>query len=142
MLVVKGIDLRTYNRRFQELKILCPSMVPDLEKTLEKYVEGLPRSIEGDVTSSNPPTLEAAMKLAQRLLDQEVKCNELKRKLDNKRITTTTTIIATPAITATTTTILATTTAENGKITREVIIKTKTITLIAINNRIGNKGLQ
>jgi hypothetical protein len=55
VLVVKGIDPRTYNQRFQELKILCPSMVPDLEKTLEKYVEGLPRNIEGDVTSSNPP---------------------------------------------------------------------------------------
>jgi hypothetical protein len=87
VLVVKGVDLRAYNRRFQELKVLCPSMVPDLEKTLEKYVEGLPRSIEGDVTSSNPPTLEAAMELAQRLLDREVKCNELKRKLDDKRTT-------------------------------------------------------
>ena len=87
-LTVKGIDLRTYNRRFQELSALCPTMVPDFERTLEKYVEGLPRSIEGDVTSSNPQTLEVAMTLAQKLLDREVKCNkELKRKLDDKRIT-------------------------------------------------------
>ena len=87
-LIVKGIDLRTYNRRFQELSALCPTIVPDFERTLEKYVEGLPRSIEGDVTSSNPQTLEVAMTLAQKLLDREVKCNkELKRKLDDKRTT-------------------------------------------------------
>ena len=86
-LIVKGVDLRSYNRRFQELRILCPTMVPDHEKTLEKYVEGLPRSIEGNVTSANPPTLEAAMELAQKLLDREVKYNELKRKLDDKRTT-------------------------------------------------------
>jgi hypothetical protein len=74
-LKVKGVDLKTYNRRFQELMILCPTVVPDLEKTLEKYVEGLPRSIEGDVTSSNPISLEAAIELAQKLLDREVKCS-------------------------------------------------------------------
>jgi hypothetical protein len=84
---VKGVDLKGYNRRFQELKVLCPSMVPDHEKTLEKYVEGLPQSIEGNVTSANPTTLEAAMELAQKLLDREVKCNKLKRKLDDKRTT-------------------------------------------------------
>ena len=53
-------------------------MVPDHEKTLEKYVEGLPRSIEGNVTSANPPTLEAAMELAQKLLDREVNTMSLK----------------------------------------------------------------
>ena len=87
ILIVRGIDLRSYNRRFQELKVLCPSMVPDLEKTLEKYIEGLPRSIEGNVTASKPASLEAAMEIAQRLLDREVKHNELKRKQDDKRTT-------------------------------------------------------
>ena len=63
-LVVKGIDLKTYNRRFQELAVLCPIMVPDLEKELEKYVEGLPRSIEGDVTASKPKSLEEAIEFS------------------------------------------------------------------------------
>lgn len=68
--------------------VLCPTVVPDLENTLEKYIEGLPWSIEGDVTSSNPTSLEAAIELAQKLLDREVKCsNELKRKLDDQRTT-------------------------------------------------------
>ena len=34
-LVVKGVDIKTYDRRFQELAVLCPTKVPDLEKTLE-----------------------------------------------------------------------------------------------------------
>ena len=68
-LVVKGNDLKTYDRRFQELALLCPTKVPDLEKLLERYVEGLPRSIEGNVTASKPQTLEEAISIAQKLLE-------------------------------------------------------------------------
>ncbi|GJR05608.1 hypothetical protein Tco_0528592 [Tanacetum coccineum] len=53
-LVVKGNDLKTYIRRFQELAILCPNMVPNAEKLLEVFINGLPRSIEGNVTASKP----------------------------------------------------------------------------------------
>lgn len=74
-LVVKGVDIKTYDRRFQELAVLCPTKVPNLEKLLERYVEGLPRSIEGNVTASKPQTLEEAMELAQRLLEREIKHN-------------------------------------------------------------------
>ncbi|GJW44185.1 putative reverse transcriptase domain-containing protein [Tanacetum coccineum] len=35
-LTVKGNDLKTYVRRFQELANLCPTMVPDSEKMMEK----------------------------------------------------------------------------------------------------------
>ena len=45
-LVVKYNDLKTYDRKFLELSVLCPSVVPDVEKALEKYVEGLPPTIE------------------------------------------------------------------------------------------------
>nr|GEU92799.1 reverse transcriptase domain-containing protein [Tanacetum cinerariifolium] len=34
-LTVKGKDLKTYVRRFQELGILCPAMVPNSEKMME-----------------------------------------------------------------------------------------------------------
>lgn len=36
VLAVKGTDLKAYNRRLHELMALCPSIVPTLEKTLEK----------------------------------------------------------------------------------------------------------
>ncbi|GJT90075.1 hypothetical protein Tco_1078920 [Tanacetum coccineum] len=44
-LTVKGNDLKTYVRRFQELATLCPTMVPDSEKMIEVFIRGLPRSI-------------------------------------------------------------------------------------------------
>ncbi|GJU89590.1 reverse transcriptase domain-containing protein [Tanacetum coccineum] len=51
---VKGNDLKTYIRRFQELAVLCPNMVPNSEKLMEVFIRGLPRSIEGNVTASKP----------------------------------------------------------------------------------------
>ncbi|GJZ02054.1 reverse transcriptase domain-containing protein [Tanacetum coccineum] len=46
-LTVKGHDLKTYVRRFHELAVLCPTMVPNSEKLIEVFIGGLPRSIEG-----------------------------------------------------------------------------------------------
>ncbi|GKE19431.1 hypothetical protein Tco_1427008 [Tanacetum coccineum] len=63
-LAVKGNDLKTYIRRFQELAILCPNMVPNSEKLMEVFISGLPRSIEGNVTASKPQTLEEATNIA------------------------------------------------------------------------------
>ncbi|GKC84725.1 putative reverse transcriptase domain-containing protein [Tanacetum coccineum] len=45
-------------------------MVPDSEKMMEVFIRGLPRSIEGNVTASKPQTLEEAINIAQRLMDQ------------------------------------------------------------------------
>ncbi|GJS96424.1 reverse transcriptase domain-containing protein [Tanacetum coccineum] len=53
-LVVKGNDLKTYARIFQELATLCPNMVPNNEKLMDVFIEGLPQSIEGTVTASKP----------------------------------------------------------------------------------------
>ncbi|GJV21290.1 putative reverse transcriptase domain-containing protein [Tanacetum coccineum] len=53
-LTVKGNDLKTYVRRFQELAVLCPNMIPNTEKLLEAFIGGLPRSIEGNVTKHTP----------------------------------------------------------------------------------------
>nr|GEU28955.1 reverse transcriptase domain-containing protein [Tanacetum cinerariifolium] len=53
-LIVKGNDLKTYIRRFQDLATLCSAMVPNSEKLMEVFIEGLPKSIEGNVTASLP----------------------------------------------------------------------------------------
>ncbi|GJW97144.1 reverse transcriptase domain-containing protein [Tanacetum coccineum] len=90
-LTVKGNDLKPYVRRFQELAVLCPNMVPNTEKLLEAFIGGLPRSIEGNVTASKPQTLEEAINIAQRLMDQVTKhtpvqvSSDHKRKFDDKR---------------------------------------------------------
>ncbi|GJX02687.1 reverse transcriptase domain-containing protein [Tanacetum coccineum] len=63
-LVVKGNDLKTYARRFQELAVLCPNM---------------------------PQTLEEAITITQRLMDHvtnhnaEQGTNDHKRKFDDRR---------------------------------------------------------
>nr|GEY24139.1 hypothetical protein [Tanacetum cinerariifolium] len=50
--------------------VLCPNMVPNTEKLLEAFIGGLPRSIEGNVTAFKPQTLEEAINIAQRLMNQ------------------------------------------------------------------------
>ncbi|GJY93724.1 hypothetical protein Tco_0509506 [Tanacetum coccineum] len=84
-LVVKGNDLKTYIRRFQELAVLCPNMVPNAEKLLEVFISGLPRSIEGNVTASKPQTLEEAINIAQRLMDQIIKRDSVQETNNHKR---------------------------------------------------------
>ncbi|GKB24026.1 hypothetical protein Tco_0863427 [Tanacetum coccineum] len=90
-LTVKGNDLKTYVRRFQELATLCPTMVLDFEKMIEVFIGGLPRSIEGNVTTSKPQTLDEAIHIAQRLIDQVTKhtlmqvSSDHKRKFDDRR---------------------------------------------------------
>nr|GFA62852.1 reverse transcriptase domain-containing protein [Tanacetum cinerariifolium] len=74
-LTVKGNDLKTYVRIFQELAILCPTMVPNSKKMMEVFIEGLPRSIEGNVTASKPQTLEEAITITQRLMEKVIKHN-------------------------------------------------------------------
>ncbi|GJZ15800.1 hypothetical protein Tco_0551477, partial [Tanacetum coccineum] len=42
----------------------------DSEKMIEVFIGGLPQSIEGNVTTSKPQTLEEAINIAQRLMNQ------------------------------------------------------------------------
>ncbi|GJU99704.1 putative reverse transcriptase domain-containing protein [Tanacetum coccineum] len=74
-----------YVIRFQELAVICPNMVPNTEKLLEAFIGGLPRSIEGNVTASKPQTLEEAINIAQRLMDQVTKHTPVQVSSDNKR---------------------------------------------------------
>ncbi|GKC86914.1 reverse transcriptase domain-containing protein [Tanacetum coccineum] len=60
-LTLKGNDLKTYVRRFQELAVLCPNMVPNSEKLIGVFIGRLPRSIEGNVIALKPQTLEESI---------------------------------------------------------------------------------
>ncbi|GJR65287.1 reverse transcriptase domain-containing protein [Tanacetum coccineum] len=83
-LTVKGHDLKTYIRRFQELAVLCPTMMPNSEKLMEVFIGGLPRSIEGNVTALKPQTLEEAITITQRLMNQVTKHNSMQGTNDHK----------------------------------------------------------
>ncbi|GKA41328.1 reverse transcriptase domain-containing protein [Tanacetum coccineum] len=84
-LTVKGNDLKTYVRRFQELAVLCPTMMSNSKKLIEVFIGGLPRSIEGNVTSLKPQTLEEDITINQRLMDQVIKHNFVQGTNDHKR---------------------------------------------------------
>nr|GEW26255.1 hypothetical protein [Tanacetum cinerariifolium] len=92
-LVVKGNDLKTYIRRFQELAVLCPNIVPNSEKLMEVFIRGLPRSIEGNITALKPQTLKEAINITQRLMEQVInhnfaqETNDYKRKFKDRRNT-------------------------------------------------------
>nr|GEY28351.1 reverse transcriptase domain-containing protein [Tanacetum cinerariifolium] len=83
-LIVKGNDLKTYTRRFQEFTILCPNMVPNTKTLMEAFIRGLPKSIKGNVTTSKPQTLEEAITITQRLVEQVIKHNSTQETNDHK----------------------------------------------------------
>ncbi|GJY74698.1 reverse transcriptase domain-containing protein [Tanacetum coccineum] len=82
-LKVKGTNLTAYNQRFQELILLCPEMVPNADRLLERYIKGLPLNIKGNVTSSKPVDLHEAIEMAQGLMYQVVQ--ELGENSSDKR---------------------------------------------------------
>ncbi|GKC29093.1 reverse transcriptase domain-containing protein [Tanacetum coccineum] len=84
-LTIKGNDLKPYVRRFQELVVICPNMVPNTVKLLEAFIGGLPRSIEGNVTASKPQNLEEAINIAERLMDLVTKHTPMQVPSDHKR---------------------------------------------------------
>nr|GEV31455.1 putative reverse transcriptase domain-containing protein [Tanacetum cinerariifolium] len=59
---------------------LCLTMVPNSEKLM-----GLSRSIKGNVTTSKLQTLEEAIGITQRLMDQVIKHNSMQGTNDHKR---------------------------------------------------------
>nr|GEV96183.1 reverse transcriptase domain-containing protein [Tanacetum cinerariifolium] len=80
----KGNDLKTYIRRFQELAVLCPTMMPNSNKLMEVFIVGITRSIEGNVTASKPQTLEEAITITYRLMDQVTKHSSVQGMTDHK----------------------------------------------------------
>ncbi|GKD01025.1 reverse transcriptase domain-containing protein [Tanacetum coccineum] len=56
-LTVKGHELNDYTQRFQELILLCTSMVLDEEDKVERFIGGLPDNIQGNVIAAEPAKL-------------------------------------------------------------------------------------
>ncbi|XP_071687912.1 uncharacterized protein [Rutidosis leptorrhynchoides] len=109
-LKVKGTNIEAYTNCFLELAILCPNMVPMEHKKIERYVEGLPDEIQGNVIAAGKETVDGVILMAQNLVmvkrrklatnkQTEVKVADNKRKFEpsqssgqgsNKRVNDTT----------------------------------------------------
>nr|GFB09821.1 hypothetical protein [Tanacetum cinerariifolium] len=81
---VKEMDISSYTTRFNELVILCHGMVPTEQKKVEAYIHGLLKNIKGEVTSSEPATLNKSVQMAHTLMEQKVKAI-VEREADNKK---------------------------------------------------------
>ncbi|GJW75769.1 hypothetical protein Tco_0135139 [Tanacetum coccineum] len=72
----------------KELALLCTKFLSDETEKVDKYINGLPNNIHGNVMSVRPKTLDDTIELANDLMDQKLRTYaegqaENKRKLDN-----------------------------------------------------------
>ncbi|GKA87330.1 reverse transcriptase domain-containing protein [Tanacetum coccineum] len=70
-LKVKGTDIVSYTKRFQELALMCGRMFIEESDQVEKYVGGLLDMIQGSVIASKPKTMQQAIEIANDLMDQK-----------------------------------------------------------------------
>nr|GFA21837.1 putative reverse transcriptase domain-containing protein [Tanacetum cinerariifolium] len=83
-MVFTEMAISSYTTRFNELVILCHRMVPTKRNKVEAYIRGLSENIKGEVTSSEPATLNKAVRMAHTLMEQKVKAIA-EREADNKK---------------------------------------------------------
>ncbi|GJS70261.1 putative reverse transcriptase domain-containing protein [Tanacetum coccineum] len=68
---VKGSDVVAYNRRFQQLALMCSRMFPEEVDKIEKYIGGLPDMILCSVKASKSKTMQEAIEFTTELMDEK-----------------------------------------------------------------------
>nr|GEV16999.1 putative reverse transcriptase domain-containing protein [Tanacetum cinerariifolium] len=71
-LKLRDMNIAAYTKRFNELALLCPNVVPNEKKKVELYIKGLPEIIKGEKMSSRPVTLNEAVRMAHALIEQKI----------------------------------------------------------------------
>ncbi|GJU94660.1 hypothetical protein Tco_1319416 [Tanacetum coccineum] len=84
-LTLKGDDIEAYKNRFYVLALMCPELVPNEKKKIERYIRGFPERIKGNITSSKPTTLHDAIKMACELVEQAFQGRATRISEGNKR---------------------------------------------------------
>ncbi|GJY44293.1 hypothetical protein Tco_0432506 [Tanacetum coccineum] len=87
-LKVKGTDVVAYNRRFQQLALMCSRMFPEEVDKIEKYIGGLPDMILGSVKASKSKTMQEVIEFTTELIEDKTHAYaerqvERKRKYDD-----------------------------------------------------------
>ncbi|GKD48530.1 putative reverse transcriptase domain-containing protein, partial [Tanacetum coccineum] len=87
-LKVKGTDVVTYSRRFQQLALMCSRMFPEEIDKIEKYIGGLPDMILGSVKASKSKTMQEVIEFTTELMEDKTHAYaerqaERKRKNDD-----------------------------------------------------------
>nr|GEX18024.1 hypothetical protein [Tanacetum cinerariifolium] len=88
-LKLRDMNIAAYTERFNELALLRLDVVPSEKKKVELYIKGFLEIIKGETMSSQPVTLNEAVRIAHALMEQKIQAmNEriaegLKRKWEN-----------------------------------------------------------
>nr|GEV97231.1 putative reverse transcriptase domain-containing protein [Tanacetum cinerariifolium] len=84
-LTLKGDNIEAYSNRFHELALMCPDLVPNEKKKIERYIRGFLERIKGNITSLRPTTLHEAINMARELVEQAVQGRATRISKSNKR---------------------------------------------------------
>ena len=82
---MKGMELETYAIRFHELCVLVPDMVNTEAKKVERFIYGLVPEARLMVTAANPTTLEEAISLSTKLVNDLVRTGKYSRGESSSR---------------------------------------------------------
>ncbi|GJY13730.1 putative reverse transcriptase domain-containing protein [Tanacetum coccineum] len=85
-LTVKNNDLTAYTQRFQESTMMCTKMVLEEKDRVEKFIGGLPDNIQGNVIAAEPIKLQDAVRIANNLMDQNLKGYVVKNAENKRRL--------------------------------------------------------
>ncbi|GJS82402.1 hypothetical protein Tco_0748943 [Tanacetum coccineum] len=79
-------DLAAYTQRFKELTMMCTKMVPEEEDRVEKFIGGHPNNIQGNVIAAEPTRLRDVVRIANNLMDQNLKGYAVKNAENKRRL--------------------------------------------------------
>nr|GFC58423.1 hypothetical protein [Tanacetum cinerariifolium] len=78
-LKTKGTNVIGYNRRFQELALMCDRTFPEESDRVEKYIGGLPDTIHDSVKATRTKIMQEAIEFATELMDNRI-CDAVENK--------------------------------------------------------------
>nr|KAJ0184692.1 hypothetical protein LSAT_V11C900485490 [Lactuca sativa] len=71
-LTMKGSEINAYTARFNDLAVMCPTLVTLEYNKIERYVWGLTSQIKGMVIASKPTTYDSAKRKAHQLTSTKI----------------------------------------------------------------------
>ncbi|XP_023759578.2 uncharacterized protein LOC111908001 [Lactuca sativa] len=87
-LTMKGLEIKAYTARFNDLAVTCPSFVIPEYKKIEQYIWGLASQIKGMVIASNPTTYDSTKRIAHQLALTEIQGTVVVSKAESPKYKT------------------------------------------------------
>ncbi|KAM0049159.1 putative transcription factor interactor and regulator CCHC(Zn) family [Helianthus debilis subsp. tardiflorus] len=89
-LTMVGSEIEAYVKRSYELADLCPNLSRPMSRRIELFIKGLPSRVKGLVTAANLDNLTQIVRLAHKIVDQEVESNSLPPRISSTTTAATT----------------------------------------------------